>query len=150
MTALTLAARATLEAEGLTPQSWTIWCQGPGETQWHGDECGCSDDRCIGHHHDAAEDCGCLTALLHERSVSYVSAAAAAVVWEAAHDAEHSDEVEQLLDDWRQTCAPGFDRVWLVTTGARPGLYGVNRWNDDEHRLWRPDLDRMVRWAAEK
>lgn len=34
--------------------------------QWHGDRCGCSDDRCIGYHHDADEDCGCLPVLLAE------------------------------------------------------------------------------------
>lgn len=28
--------------------------------KWHGDACGCPDDRCIGYHHDADEDCGCL------------------------------------------------------------------------------------------
>jgi hypothetical protein len=32
--------------------------------KWHGDACGCPDDRCIGFHHDADEGCGCLAALL--------------------------------------------------------------------------------------
>jgi len=27
---------------------------------WAGDRCGCIDDRCIGHHHDPSDDCGCL------------------------------------------------------------------------------------------
>jgi hypothetical protein len=31
---------------------------------WGGDSCGCPDDRCIGHHHDAGEDCGCLRVAL--------------------------------------------------------------------------------------
>lgn len=34
--------------------------------RWRGDSCGCSDDRCIGYHHDADEDCGCLPVLLGE------------------------------------------------------------------------------------
>ena len=28
--------------------------------KWHGDACGCIDDRCIGYHHDNEDDCGCL------------------------------------------------------------------------------------------
>jgi len=28
--------------------------------EWTGDECGCHDDRCIGHHHYAYDECGCL------------------------------------------------------------------------------------------
>lgn len=31
---------------------------------WHGDECGCPDDRCIGFHHDDTDDCGCITSLI--------------------------------------------------------------------------------------
>lgn len=38
----------------------------PGETEWRGDECGCTDDRCIGHHHDGDERCGCLDSQLDE------------------------------------------------------------------------------------
>lgn len=25
-----------------------------------GDKCGCQDDRCVGHHHDESDECGCL------------------------------------------------------------------------------------------
>lgn len=31
---------------------------------WRGDKCGCTDDRCIGFHHDDREDCDCLPILL--------------------------------------------------------------------------------------
>lgn len=34
--------------------------------QWGGDRCGCPDDRCIGHHHDKDEACGCLASLLRD------------------------------------------------------------------------------------
>lgn len=27
---------------------------------WYGDRCGCPDDRCIGYHHLADQECGCL------------------------------------------------------------------------------------------
>lgn len=33
---------------------------------WGGDACGCTDDRCIGYHHDEADECGCLPVLLAE------------------------------------------------------------------------------------
>lgn len=32
--------------------------------QWAGDRCGCPDDRCIGFHHFAEDDCGCFPVLL--------------------------------------------------------------------------------------
>lgn len=34
------------------------------EGPWRGDECGCPDDRCIGHHHEPGEQCGCLLAMI--------------------------------------------------------------------------------------
>lgn len=42
-----------------TEESWAVvrgWTDGV----WRGDTCGCSDDRCIGYHHSANEECGCL------------------------------------------------------------------------------------------
>jgi hypothetical protein len=33
---------------------------------WRGDECGCIDDRCIGHHHVEHDNCGCLPVLIEE------------------------------------------------------------------------------------
>lgn len=59
-------AVATLEAAGLTPDQWMREHYYTGG--WGGDECGCPDDRCIGYHHDAEEECGCLPALLDELS----------------------------------------------------------------------------------
>jgi len=51
---------------------------------WHGDACGCPDDRCIGLHHDAHDDCQCLPALLAEhtpgRTAASVTASPAATV----------------------------------------------------------------------
>jgi hypothetical protein len=38
--------------------------------EWHGDRCGCPDDRCVGFHHDNEDDCGCLEPCLD----SYVKA----------------------------------------------------------------------------
>lgn len=33
---------------------------------WRGDACGCHDDRCVGYHHGADQDCGCIEAMLGE------------------------------------------------------------------------------------
>ena len=38
------------------------------ETEWRDDECGCTDDGCIGYHHDEHEECGCLPVLIQERA----------------------------------------------------------------------------------
>ena len=37
----------------------------PGEKVWPGDWCGCTDDRCTGHHHQGSE-CGCFDVQLDE------------------------------------------------------------------------------------
>lgn len=50
-----------LRDRGITRRQW-IDHYGTAD-QWAGDRCGCPDDRCIGHHHDADEPCGCLTVL---------------------------------------------------------------------------------------
>lgn len=64
MTALTRQALERLKAAGLTEQQWerANWGRGP---VWHGDVCGCPDDRCAnGFHHFGTDDCGCLPVLL--------------------------------------------------------------------------------------
>ena len=63
------AAKTALRDAGLTPKRWTATFF-PGATRWPGDVCGCPDDRCIGHHHDADEACGCLAALIRATEVA--------------------------------------------------------------------------------
>lgn len=81
MTKLNSEARRVLADAGITVRDWITyggwltdvtdeagnreWIP---ETEWRGDECGCTDDRCIGHHHDEHEECGCLPALIQERT----------------------------------------------------------------------------------
>lgn len=65
MARLTRAARETIKWSAITIAAY-IRDQGgdaDGRT-WHGDECGCADDRCIGYHHEPYEECGCLPVLL--------------------------------------------------------------------------------------
>lgn len=57
--ALGAAARAELRDAGIPIASYARWLSG-GEPTWHGDTCGCPDDRCIGYHHGVKEECGCL------------------------------------------------------------------------------------------
>ena len=75
MSALNATAKATLRASGVTQSAWARkWfpCNAkPGDPSteigrpvWLGDSCGCPDDQCIGYHHDAPDDCGCLPVLL--------------------------------------------------------------------------------------
>ena len=61
------SARDVLRSYGLTAHDWARWCF-PTSRRWHGDDCGCSDDRCIGYHHAAHDPCPCLPALLDDWS----------------------------------------------------------------------------------
>lgn len=78
---LDLQARTILADAGITVRDWIAyggWLKEDTdedgnhrwvpETEWRGDECGCSDDRCIGYHHDKGEECGCLPALIENRA----------------------------------------------------------------------------------
>ncbi len=58
MSALSKSARADIRDSGLTIAGYIRHHMG-GDS-WHGDRCGCPDDRCIGYHHDGPYDCGCL------------------------------------------------------------------------------------------
>jgi hypothetical protein len=58
MTRLDTAARAAISAAGLSVAAYTRewWPDGT----WHGDVCGCTDDRCVGYHHAQGDECTCL------------------------------------------------------------------------------------------
>lgn len=73
MTALTPTAKAEIKAAGLTLRDYArsmCWAFNDKFGVWYGDACGCSDDRCIGYHHDANEDCGCLPVLIERAGES--------------------------------------------------------------------------------
>lgn len=61
-------AKATLRDAGMTQAAWIRRHFGADAKTWGGDACGCPDDQCIGYHHDAQDECGCLAALLAEVS----------------------------------------------------------------------------------
>ncbi len=80
MTRLNAAAKAVLQARGISHAEWAR--RNFTDGRWHGDACGCTDDRCIGYHHDDPDDCGCLPVLLAraERDRTYARAVATAPV----------------------------------------------------------------------
>lgn len=84
MPTLNHAARETLQLAGLTSRQWAQRHGYASAAEWRGDECGCPDDRCIGYHHDAEEECGCLPALIDELRRDERKLADARPVW-AAH-----------------------------------------------------------------
>lgn len=65
---LNAEARDTLRSAGVSQAAWIRRHCGDVARIWLGDACGCPDDRCIGFHHDAQDDCGCLSALLADLS----------------------------------------------------------------------------------
>ena len=84
MPTLNHAARETLQLAGLTSRQWAQRHGYASAAEWRGDECGCPDDRCIGYHHDAEEECGCLPALINELRRDERKLADARPVWARA------------------------------------------------------------------
>ena len=65
MAPLSAAARTAIRESGIPLAEWfRMW--GYAGRQWGGDRCGCFDDRCIGHHHDGADGCGCLATMIDD------------------------------------------------------------------------------------
>jgi hypothetical protein len=56
-------AKAELRAWGVSQAEWAR-ANYSFDGTWHGDACGCPDDRCIGFHHHRPDDCQCLGVLL--------------------------------------------------------------------------------------
>lgn len=59
-------ARSTIKDSGLTIAQYVREAGRWADGDWHGDTCGCTDDRCIGYHHDEHEECGCLPVLIED------------------------------------------------------------------------------------
>lgn len=64
MPRLNTEARTTLRNAGLGPTAWAKLHGDADAAIWHGDACGCPDDRCRGHYHDTTQPCGCLDVLI--------------------------------------------------------------------------------------
>jgi hypothetical protein len=61
-------ARRVIAERGVTVGEYLAHVYGSPTGGWHGDRCGCPDDRCGGgYHHDGGDDaCGCLPAVLDQ------------------------------------------------------------------------------------
>jgi hypothetical protein len=153
MTRLSFDAREQLQDAGITQAAWAREHFADGT--WHGDRCGCPDDRCIGHHHDVDEDCGCLPALiglsLHSREaralwrqyreaistgdqVGCVAALAAALRW-ARRNYPYARAVSlDVLVDGREGISITYQPRWPAPEWAVP------TGRDNEYRLlvWEP------------
>lgn len=62
---LNATARDAIRQSGLSIADF-VRAWSPFTETWTGDKCGCSDDRCIGFHHDEREECMCLAYSISE------------------------------------------------------------------------------------
>ena len=118
MTALNAAALAAIRDAGFTRAEWLrMW--GYSGT-WGGDRCGCFDDRCIGHHHDGAEGCGCLETMIAD-----------AVAWRTATRSPNSVELvggPYGLNQWVTVTTPAVVANVSTSRGyTYPPVNGVAR-----------------------
>ena len=145
MPTLNHAARETLQLAGLTSRQWAQRHGYASAAEWRGDECGCPDDRCIGYHHDAEEECGCLPALIDELRRDERKLADARPVW-AAHvratesgTPEDRAAAELLVAAWVEEYAAG--ATWHALSDSPRGIVYRNPWNDSTWLLYDADRD---------
>lgn len=131
-------ARAELRTSNVDPAEWPqLNGYGPGE-EWRGDACGCTDDRCIGHHHDEAEPCGCLPALIDEHWKTVHAGEEGREVWalheraNASGSAEDRAAADERLSEWIATYQPGAIAFELTPQG----ITYRNRYNPHTWLVW--------------
>lgn len=120
------------------------------DNRWHGDDCGCTDDRCIGYHHDDADECQCLPALLDQWVVEQRARLAAAPIWSAYRAAVESNDGRgdeaayeaawASAEEWVRTYHPGAQTFSLdALIDGRVGISITTRWNDRDWLVWTPE-----------
>lgn len=93
---LSAEARRVLADHNITTNDWA---RAHGDIdEWRGDRCGCTDDRCIGYHHDAGEECGCLPVLIK----TYIAKREAAVIWAEYRKANEVGDGETYFLMWHR------------------------------------------------
>lgn len=134
-------ARALLRDHGISTTEWTRIQFGGSE--WFGDTCGCNDDRCIGYHHDASDDCGCLPALLNNYYQDQAAIRDGRTVWTAhlraletgapADRAEADRKAELWTEHYYRTAVS-----WSLTetVDGHQGITITNRFNDRTWLVW--------------
>ena len=123
--------------------------------KWHGDACGCSDNRCIGYHHDENDECGCLPVLLDEWVREQQAALEAAPIWAAYRSAVEANDGrgDQVAYDsawadaeaWVRRYHPTAESFSLdVLVDGRRGISIRTQWNDLDWLIWPAELDRKL------
>lgn len=134
MTRLNHEARETLRAAGFTTREWAQLHGYASAGEWRGDECGCTDDRCIGYHHDENEECQCLPALIEEQRRQERATARGCAVWGAHLHAEETGaaddraRADELAAAWIAEFHPG--AVSYSLTDSPRGITYRNQWNN--------------------
>lgn len=122
--------------ERATETDWARFWQA-GDPEWGGDECGCPDDRCIGHHHLADEPCMCIRALLSEYETATREAAE---IWER-HRSGDPGAIEAGEKWVRERCDYGLTGwTFDVTVDGEAGI-AITR---DDAPQW------QLLWSAER
>ena len=118
MTMLNASAKAALRSYGVSQAALARRYFTDG--RWHGDACGCPDDRCIGHHHDDPDDCGCLLFVLDEIRAERKAAAWLAAPFETEDQArEAAHQVVAPEPGWSILRAAGRrELLTLALSGA--------------------------------
>lgn len=153
MTRLSFDAREQLKDAGISQAAWSREHFADGT--WGGDKCGCPDDRCIGYHHDAEDDCGCLPALIQ----LWRRGDEAATVWDQYREAIYTgDQVgcvaalaaglrwakryfPQSLTVSLDIVVDGREGISITYRSRRPAPeWAIPTGRDDEYRLlvWEP------------
>ena len=131
-----------LRDHGISPANWTRIQFGAGE--WCGDTCGCTDDRCIGYHHDEQDECGCLPALLTNYYRDLAAIKDGRAVW-AAHLAavasgtpEDRAEADRKASLWVEHYQGAGVVSWSLTetVDGKQGITIRNRFNDLTWLVW--------------
>jgi len=134
MARLNYQARETLRWAGFTTREWAILHGYASAADWRGDECGCTDDRCIGHHHNADEECQCLPALIEEQRRQERATERGRVVWAAHVEAEETGSADdrtradELAAAWIAEFHPG--SVSHSLTESPRGITYRSQWNE--------------------
>lgn len=92
MTALSPDAKGQIREAGLTLRGYArsmMWADNEAG-RWYGDTCGCSDDRCVGYHHDPTDECGCLPVLI-ARALAEAGAGSASEALSCTHTVTTSE-----------------------------------------------------------
>lgn len=138
-TGLSAQARQIITERGITVSDYIAGRFTDGV--WHGDTCGCTDDRCQGgYHHDTGERCGCLASELddhlHDRQ--------AADLWRRHHAGE---DVSAEIGAWAKyyghvhVARVSIEGIDVGRPYANPGFVGAHDLPEGGHWFsgWRVD-----------